>query len=493
MGGMSPGGTGLSPAAGALGAALLWYNLAKPSAPSGMSADQQKIWKHNVEQMEEAIRKAKELREEQEHKQRIAKGAEVRNSMDQDDKKRREELQHVFDVFKNFQTIDPFSDFVFYDVPIFRPTGGALITRHLDPDGLAAQAEEWAQELNQANANAFHQWADISTHPGANPSGGGPSDSSGGAPQGQGGGQSEPSQPAGNASPSQTGNPQGQAGDQPMNQAGAGPQQNAATPQNSGAGQLAQPAGNSPQARLGSQSGPTGAGDGSLHYQQGAFGTHEIHGIPGSEPSAPLFDPNAVNLSGRVTDVPHIPGSLPAAGVAERAPGSAIGQVERLAGQQAGQVNLGPKAAINNSETLAHNLGWTTDQLANALRSIGKDDPRALTSLAMVSRLDFPKVLSENGEVIVFMRGRNGDLESGHAVLLLGCELSNTDEALGYYALDSSYEGTARFISAQDLSAMIYEKGLVFHPEPGTRPLLKGNPAGPEHAESVSRILAGSL
>ncbi|MGH7829167.1 MAG: hypothetical protein ACREP8_03225, partial [Candidatus Binatia bacterium] len=47
-----------------------------------------------------------------------------------------------------FRTIDPFGDYLFHGVPI-RPKDGNLVTRHLDPEGFAARAEEWAQELGR--------------------------------------------------------------------------------------------------------------------------------------------------------------------------------------------------------------------------------------------------------------------------------------------------------------------------------------------------------
>lgn len=47
-----------------------------------------------------------------------------------------------------FRTIDPFGDYLFHGVPI-RPKDGELATRHLDPEGFAARAEEWAQELDR--------------------------------------------------------------------------------------------------------------------------------------------------------------------------------------------------------------------------------------------------------------------------------------------------------------------------------------------------------
>lgn len=49
-----------------------------------------------------------------------------------------------------FQTINPFGDYLFHGVPI-RSKDGKLVTRHLDPDGLAARAEEWARELRDFN------------------------------------------------------------------------------------------------------------------------------------------------------------------------------------------------------------------------------------------------------------------------------------------------------------------------------------------------------
>jgi hypothetical protein len=46
------------------------------------------------------------------------------------------------------QTINPFGDYLFYGVPI-RPDDGKLQTRHFDPDGLPAQAEEWGRQMKQ--------------------------------------------------------------------------------------------------------------------------------------------------------------------------------------------------------------------------------------------------------------------------------------------------------------------------------------------------------
>jgi DNA-directed RNA polymerase subunit RPC12/RpoP len=51
------------------------------------------------------------------------------------------------------QAINPFGDFLFYDVPII-PDDGKLKTRHLDPNGLAARAEEWSKELKQVDGRS---------------------------------------------------------------------------------------------------------------------------------------------------------------------------------------------------------------------------------------------------------------------------------------------------------------------------------------------------
>lgn len=47
-----------------------------------------------------------------------------------------------------FQSINPFGDFLFSGVPITPAPGGKLVTRHLDPTGLAQRAEEWARALS---------------------------------------------------------------------------------------------------------------------------------------------------------------------------------------------------------------------------------------------------------------------------------------------------------------------------------------------------------
>ncbi len=44
------------------------------------------------------------------------------------------------------QTINPFGDYLFHGVPV-TPSDGRLVTRHLDPTGLAQRAEEWAKML----------------------------------------------------------------------------------------------------------------------------------------------------------------------------------------------------------------------------------------------------------------------------------------------------------------------------------------------------------
>jgi hypothetical protein len=46
------------------------------------------------------------------------------------------------------KTINPFGDFLFHDA--FGPDG-KLVTRHFDPNGLAARAEEWAKQLKTVN------------------------------------------------------------------------------------------------------------------------------------------------------------------------------------------------------------------------------------------------------------------------------------------------------------------------------------------------------
>lgn len=51
------------------------------------------------------------------------------------------------------QTIDPFGDYLFYDVPI-NPEDGKLQTRHFDPDGLPARAEEWSKQMRQMDEQA---------------------------------------------------------------------------------------------------------------------------------------------------------------------------------------------------------------------------------------------------------------------------------------------------------------------------------------------------
>lgn len=59
------------------------------------------------------------------------------------------------------QTINPFGDYLFYGVPIV-PDDGKLETRHLDPDGLAARAEEWGKEMRQVNEQS-HQKQEAQT------------------------------------------------------------------------------------------------------------------------------------------------------------------------------------------------------------------------------------------------------------------------------------------------------------------------------------------
>lgn len=46
--------------------------------------------------------------------------------------------------------IDPFGDYLFYDVPIV-PEDGKLKPKHLDPEGLAAKAEAWGKEMKQVD------------------------------------------------------------------------------------------------------------------------------------------------------------------------------------------------------------------------------------------------------------------------------------------------------------------------------------------------------
>ena len=56
--------------------------------------------------------------------------------------------QNPASVQGQLQTIDPFGDYLFHGVPL-RPADGKLVTRHFDPDGLAARAEEWSKQMKQ--------------------------------------------------------------------------------------------------------------------------------------------------------------------------------------------------------------------------------------------------------------------------------------------------------------------------------------------------------
>lgn len=48
------------------------------------------------------------------------------------------------------QNIDPFGDYLFFGVPI-NPEDGKLQTRHLDPNGIAARAEEWGKQMKEVD------------------------------------------------------------------------------------------------------------------------------------------------------------------------------------------------------------------------------------------------------------------------------------------------------------------------------------------------------
>ena len=49
--------------------------------------------------------------------------------------------------------IDPFGDYLFFDVPL-APDDGKIRTKHLDPQGLAARAEEWGKQMRQMDDEA---------------------------------------------------------------------------------------------------------------------------------------------------------------------------------------------------------------------------------------------------------------------------------------------------------------------------------------------------
>jgi len=49
---------------------------------------------------------------------------------------------------QQLRPINPFGDYLFYDVPL-HPQDGRLKTTHFDPDGLPARAEEWSKQMHQ--------------------------------------------------------------------------------------------------------------------------------------------------------------------------------------------------------------------------------------------------------------------------------------------------------------------------------------------------------
>lgn len=64
----------------------------------------------------------------------------------------------------HLKSINPFGDFLFHGVPITPAPGSRLVTRHMDPTGLAQRAENWAKLLNdpaQFVARAHEMAADL--------------------------------------------------------------------------------------------------------------------------------------------------------------------------------------------------------------------------------------------------------------------------------------------------------------------------------------------
>lgn len=303
------GGAGFNPAAGIIGGmvagALLDWAL-----NSGPSAAEQEAARRKLAELEAERARLQALAEEQARKARIGSAGRLRNSWDQQDKESRERLQGVFDVFRSFQSIDPFGDFLFHGVPIYRPEGGPLIVRHLDPDGLAARADEWGKALEGAEERAQALWTKVQAQP--------PAESPGAI------GHTTPANQAGLQNPTGANEPgtgTGGSGTMPGNtgesiSSGGQPDVSGGTQTGNSTvpNQAPQQPGQVQSPGTGGQSGPSGTGEGTLHYRTGAFGTREVSGIPGPEFSSSPFDSKVVDLRKRLSDIPHLPGTVPRTG-----------------------------------------------------------------------------------------------------------------------------------------------------------------------------------
>jgi hypothetical protein len=289
--GVGGAGAGFNSAAGAFGAmaAMATINWAL----SGPSAAEQAAAKRKMAELDAERARLQALAEEQARKARIGSASRMRDSWDQQDKESRERLQGTFDVFRQFHSIDPFGDFLFHGVPIYRSEGGPLIIRHLDPNGLAARAEAWGKALEGAQERAQAAWEKI---------------------------QGETEGPIGHSTPANQAGLQNTAG---ANEPGTGAGGTGGTPANpelatgndAVPNQLSQqPAGQAQAPTTTGQAGQPDLGDGTLRHRTGAFGTREVTGVPGPEFNSSPFDTKVVDLRDRLTDIPRIPGSTPQPG-----------------------------------------------------------------------------------------------------------------------------------------------------------------------------------
>jgi hypothetical protein len=275
-------------------------------ALSGPSAAEQEAAKRKMAELEAERARLQALAEEQARKARIGSAGRMREAWDQQDKERRERLQGVFDVFRHFHSIDPFGDFLFHGVPIYRPEGGPLIVRHLDPDGLAARADEWGKALEGAEERAQELWSKMRSQA--------PAESAGPIGHTVSADQAGLQNPAGASEPGAGAGGTESAPDNPR------PTPGGDTPANP----LAQQPGSTQPPGATGAAGQSGIGEGTLRYRTGAFGTKGITGIPGAAPVATPLDAKPMDLRFRASDIPQMSGSVPNAGTIRPPPARPI-------------------------------------------------------------------------------------------------------------------------------------------------------------------------
>jgi hypothetical protein len=93
---------------------------------------------------------------------------------------------------------------------------------------------------------------------------------------------------------------------------------------------------------------------------------------------------------------------------------------------------------------------------------------------AVAPSADFAKTLNAGRPIMVNVVPSNGDVRSGHEVVLTKTFQHDGET---WFVMRNSMQGPQEhlFLSAKELSTVIQENGVVYLPEPGTTPVLLGN------------------